>query len=148
MSVSIPHRRSLARALLPLLALGSILGVSLGGCAGVSDTISPAFVDPAKYDLWECKQLAPERRNLANRLADQERLMAKAETGAGGAVVSEMVYRNEYIAIRGQQKLLEETWQKSRCRESDMQAALPPAQPAPPPGAAKPSKSKSGGAVY
>ncbi len=153
MPVSIPFRRSPARALLPLLALGSVLSVSLGGCASVSDTISPAFVDPAKYELWECKQLGPERRTLANRLADQERLMAKAETGAGGAMVSEMVYRNDYITIRGQQKLLEEAWQKSRCRESDMQpAATPPAAPAPPAGAVRPSRpapaSKSGGAVY
>ena len=28
--------------------------------------------------------------------------MAKAETGAGGAVVAEIAYRNDYIAVRGQ----------------------------------------------
>lgn len=153
MAVLLLHRRRQSRA---LLALCAALGASLGGCAGVSDAISPAFVDPAKYELYDCKQLAPERRNLAKRLEDLEHLMAKAETGAGGVVVAEVAYRNDYIATRGQQKLLEETWRRNRCRDSDMEAP-PPATPAPmpaPASVAKPSKppkaapgSKSGGAV-
>ncbi|TFV39368.1 twin-arginine translocation pathway signal [Bradyrhizobium frederickii] len=125
------------------LALG-LLGAALGGCASVSDTISPAFVDPARYDLWDCKQLAPERKNLVNRIDELERLMAKAETGAGGVVVAELAYRNDYVAARGQQKLLEETWRRNRCRESDMEAAAPPAQPAAAPAAAVKPAPKSG----
>jgi hypothetical protein len=126
MSVLPLHRRRPNRALFALLGL-----CALGGCASVGDTISPAFVDPARYELWDCKQLEPERRNIGLRLADLERLMAKAETGTGGVVVAELAYRNEYIATRGQQKLMEETWRKNRCRESE--AATPPAPPAPPP---------------
>ncbi|MCK1715646.1 twin-arginine translocation pathway signal [Bradyrhizobium sp. 143] len=150
MPVSFLHQTRLARVLLPLLGLCAVLG----GCAGITETISPAFVDPARYDLWECKQLAPERKTLIKRRDELERLMAKAETGAGGAVVSELAYRNDYLAVRGQQKLLEETWRRDRCRESDMEAANPPAQPTPvaaPAGAAKPSKllgSKSGDAIH
>ncbi|MCP3477476.1 twin-arginine translocation pathway signal [Bradyrhizobium sp. CCGUVB1N3] len=133
MSVSILNRCRPALALVVLLALGS----GLGGCASVGETISPAFVDPGKYDLWDCKQLAPERKSLANRLVDLERLMAKAETGTGGAVVSELAYRNDYISIRAQQKLLEENWRRNKCRESDMVPTPPPASPVPPT-AAKP----------
>jgi hypothetical protein len=151
MPVLLHHRRSCSRALLALLGLCATLGT--GGCAGVSDTISPAFVDPARYELYDCKQLATERLVLAKRLGELERLMAKAETGAGGAVVSELAYRNDFIATRGQQKLLEETWRQNRCRESDMEAATPPAGPPPPAvNAARPSRpapgSKSGSAVY
>jgi hypothetical protein len=65
-------------------------------------------------------------------------------------VVAELAYRNDYLAARGQQKLIEETWRRNRCRESDMEAAAPSAQPtvAPAPAAAtKPSRPKSGGAV-
>ena len=62
------------------------LGAGLSGCAGMSDTISPAFADPAKYDLYDCKQLETERKSLANRSAELQGLMAKAETGVGGAV--------------------------------------------------------------
>jgi hypothetical protein len=150
MPVSFLHQSRPARVLLPLLGLCA----ALGGCAGISDTIGPAFVDPARYDLWDCKQLAPERKNLVKRAEDLERLMAKAETGTGGAVVAELAYRNDYVAVRGQQKLMEETWRKNRCRESDMEAAVQAAQPTPgpaPASAAKPSRpapgSKSGAAV-
>ncbi|SFJ88088.1 twin-arginine translocation pathway signal [Bradyrhizobium sp. cf659] len=146
MPVSFLSRRRPVRALLPLVALCA----ALAGCAGVSDTISPAFVDPARYDLWDCKQLAPERKNVVKRIEDLERLMAKAETGTGGVVVAELAYRNDYVAARGQQKLIEETWRRNRCRESDMEAAAPPAHPtvAPAPASpARPSRPKSGGAV-
>ncbi|MFO1110910.1 MAG: twin-arginine translocation pathway signal [Bradyrhizobium sp.] len=120
------------------------LALALPGCANMSDSMSLAFADPAKYDLYDCKQLEPERKRLAARQAELQGLMAKAETGVGGAVVAEVAYRNELIATRGQTKLAEEAWQKSRCRETVPGAAMPvappPAAPAPP--------SRAGRSVY
>src|SRR5438309_4421487 len=87
------------------------LGFALSGCAEMSDSMTSAFADPAKYDLYECKQLEPERKKLANRAAELQGLMAKAETGVGGAVVAELAYRNDYIAVRGQQRLADQAWQ-------------------------------------
>src|SRR5437016_9987757 len=84
--------------------------LALPGCAEMSDSMSLAFADPAKYDLYDCKQLEPERKRLADRTAELQGLMAKAETGAGGAVIAEVAYRNEYIATRGQSKLAEQAW--------------------------------------
>ncbi|HXH46762.1 MAG TPA: twin-arginine translocation pathway signal [Bradyrhizobium sp.] len=101
-------------ALLMLLAAG----IALSGCAGMSETIAPAFVDPAKYDLYDCKQLEGERRLLAKRTDELQKLMEKAETGAGGAVVAELAYRNDYIAVRGQAQLVDEAWRRNRCRET------------------------------
>src|ERR1700744_94445 len=94
-----------------LLALSSVLG----GCAGMTDNISTAFADPAKYDLYDCKQLETERRTLASRSAELQGLRAKRETGAGGAVVWELAYRNDYIAVRGQSEFAEEAWRKNKC---------------------------------
>jgi hypothetical protein len=108
----------------------------------MGDTMSSAFADPAKYDLYECKQLEPERKSLANRAAELQGLMAKAETGVGGAVVAEMAYRNDYIAIRGQQKLAEEAWRHNKCHETPP-AAPAPAAPAPPLAPAKGKRSSS-----
>jgi hypothetical protein len=119
MLLSIPDRLRGACALAALLALGS----ALAGCAGVSDTISPAFADPARYELWDCKQLEGERKSLAKRTEDLQKLMDKAETGAGGAVVAEMAYRNDYIAVRGQAHFAEEAWRHNKCSESAPQAA-------------------------
>jgi len=143
MLLSLSHRRSFSRfaAVLSLLALGA--GVS--GCAQVGDTISPAFADPARYDLYDCKQLETERKNLAARTAELQGLMAKAETGVAGSVVAEVAYRNDYIAVRGQSKLAEEAWRKNRCQESPPEAK--PAAAAAPTKPAKGARSKTGGAA-
>jgi hypothetical protein len=50
----------------------------------MGDSMSTAFADPAKYDLYDCKQLETERKNLATRAAELQGLMAKAETGVAG----------------------------------------------------------------
>jgi hypothetical protein len=141
MLFSLPARLPLTRARTAALLA---LALALPGCADMSDSMSLAFADPAKYDLYDCKQLEPERKRLADRTAELQGLMAKAETGAGGAVVAEVAYRNEYIAARGQSKLAEQAWQRNRCRETVPGAALPVAPPSAPP--APPSR--AGRSVY
>ena len=145
MLASLSRHRSFSRfaAVLALLALGA--GVS--GCAQVGDTISPAFADPAKYDLYDCKQLEPERKSLATRIAELQGLMAKAETGVAGPVVAELAYRNEYIALRGQSKLAEEAWRKNRCQESKPEANPAAAASSTSAPKAKSARSKAGGAA-
>ena len=136
-----PSSRAVAAAVL------FTLGAALAGCSSLSDTsASLAFADPAKYDLYECKQLEPERKALAHRAAELQGLMAKAETGAGGAVVAELAYRNDYIAIRGQQRLADEAWRRNKCRET----VAGPATVVTPPVATQrpPPPSRAGGSVY
>ncbi len=106
-----------------------VAAVGLGGCAGMSDNMSTAFADPAKYDLYECKQLEAVRKSLAERTAELQGLMAKAETGVGGTVVAELAYRNEYIAVRGQAKFADEAWQRNRCVAGAPAAATAPEPP-------------------
>jgi hypothetical protein len=144
MPVRHAHRQMLSRtrSAAALLALAA----ALSGCANVSDSMTSAFADPAKYDLYECKHLEPERQNLAKRAAELQGLMAKAETGAGGAVVAEIAYRNDLIAVRGQQKLAEEAWQRNRCRETIPGAATPVTPPLPAARTAPPSR--AGGAIH
>jgi hypothetical protein len=120
----------------------------LSGCADMSDGMTSAFADPAKYQLYDCKQLEAERKMLSNRLAELQGLMNKAQEGVGGAVVAEVAYRNEYIAARGQAKNAEEAWVLNKCRETPAKAAGP--TPPPPPVAdisGRPPK-RSGSAVY
>ena len=115
MALRIFQNRNLTRALAAAALLA--LGGGLGGCASVGDSVSTAFADPAKYELYDCKQLETERKNLANRAAEQQGLMDKAQTGVAGPVVAELAYRNEAIAIEGQRKFAEEAWRKSKCHE-------------------------------
>ena len=131
MSVRPSRRPNLSRAAAIVALLASAAGVS--GCAQIGDSVPSAFADPAKYDLYDCKQLETERKNLTSRATDQEKLMAKAETGVGGTVVSEMVYRNELISIHAQQRLADQAWRANKCHESspDTPAAAAPVAPAP-----------------
>lgn len=120
------------------------LTVTLSGCAGMSDSVSTAFADPAKYELWDCKQLEPERKNLAKRAAELEGLMAKARTGTAGPLVAEVAYRNDYLAVRGQAEFAEEAWRKNKCHET-----TPAAAPAPAATPAKPTlRSKAESALH
>ncbi len=110
------------------------LGLTLSGCAAMSenDSVTAAFADPAKYELWDCKQLEPERKNLAKRAADLQALMDKAQTGTAGPLVAEMAYRNDYLSVRGQAHFAEEAWRKNNCHETPPPAvaASTPAKPA------------------
>jgi hypothetical protein len=145
MTARAAHLRSLSPAATALL-LGLCAG--LGGCADMGDSFaSSAFVDPARYDNYDCKQLEGERKSIATRTAELQGLMAKAETGTGGAVVSELAYRNDYISARAQAGLADEVWKRNKC------AATSPAAPTPPPaavapGPAKGSPSRSGSGIY
>src|SRR5712671_172700 len=147
MIARISYSRPLRRAASALALLG--LAIGLNGCANMSDSMTSAFADPAKYDLYDCKQLETERKTLATRAAELQGLMAKADTGLAGPLVAELAYRNEYVAVRGQSRFAEEAWQRNRCHPSPPAApaaAAPEASPTPP----APGKGarRSGGAVH
>uniref|UniRef100_Q07P87 Twin-arginine translocation pathway signal n=1 Tax=Rhodopseudomonas palustris (strain BisA53) TaxID=316055 RepID=Q07P87_RHOP5 len=132
-----PHSRLFS---LRIAALGVVLAAALGGCAGIGDSaVAVAFADPAKYDLYDCQQLETERKSLAKQIADVDRLIAKAETGAGGAVVAEVAYRNSHLTLKASARLADDAWVRNKC-DRPVQPALPPV------GARAPLR--SGGAVY
>lgn len=123
--MSVSHSRPNIGAPAAAAATLSILSVMLAGCAGLGDgPLSSAFVDPAKYELFDCKQMETERASLNKRIADLQRLIDKAHTGVAGSAVGEIAYRNDYINARASLKLLNETWDKAKC------VASPPAPPA------------------
>ena len=145
MPLILSDRRSFSRSLATLALFA--LGAGLSGCAQMGETISPAFADPAKYDLYDCKQIETERKALANRAAELQGLMTKAETGVAGSVVAEVAYRNDYIAVRGQSKLAEEAWQKNRCQDAKPEARPAPVPPSIASAPAKGKRSKASGAA-
>ena len=121
------HLEATARRMSQLVMLCSV-AAALGGCAtgGVSSNI---FVDPSRYDLYDCKQLASERVKVDVRVAQLEGLIAKAETGVAGALVSGLAYQSDYTAARAQRDLIDQKLTMNNCT-----AEAPPviAAPAPP----------------
>ena len=147
MIARISSAQPLLRAAMAMALLG--LGVGLNGCADMSDSMTVAFADPAKYDLYDCKQLETERTKLATRSAELQGLIAKADTGVAGPVVAELAYRNDYIAVRGQTKLADEVWRRNKCVATGATSAGPAVSSAPSAdtkGAHSPGR--SGSAVY
>jgi hypothetical protein len=139
----VAHWDGLLRCCLATAVL--VPAISLGGCAEIGEGVATAFADPAKYDLYECKQLEAERKSLAIRASELQGLMAKAQTGVAGPVVAEMAYRNDYVAVRGQAKFADEAWRRNKCQETAPGPSI--AAPASKPGATKPAL-RSGSVVY
>jgi len=120
------------------------LALALSGCADMGgDAWTTAFADPSQYELYDCKQLEPVRKSIAARIAELQGLMAKAQTGAGGTVVSELAYRNDYVAVRGQSRLAEAAWRKNNCHETPPAVPVAAAAPAPTPNAKPAAKGKA-----
>lgn len=98
--------------LLAMLALG------LAACAGAPGRgfdESAVFADPAHYSLYDCKQLAAAHQSHAGRVEELKRLMAKAETGPAGSVMSELAYRSDYLSAQAQLKAVNAALARNRC---------------------------------
>ncbi|MDE1933577.1 hypothetical protein, partial [Bradyrhizobium sp.] len=95
------------------------------------------------------KQLETERKNLANKMAELQGLMSKAQSGVAGPVVAEVAYRNDYIALRGQARNADAAWAANKCHDTPPAKAAATPSPAPmPPAASGHTPMKSGNAVY
>ncbi|HEY0234737.1 MAG TPA: twin-arginine translocation pathway signal [Afipia sp.] len=115
----------------PLAAL-LLAAALLGGCA--TGATSSVFVDPSRYDLYNCDQLATARKPVFERVTQLQALMAKAETGVAGSLVSGLAYQTDYVKARAELNLIDETRQRGNC------GALAPDAPAVPPTAAPAKK--------
>ncbi|WP_375413442.1 twin-arginine translocation pathway signal [uncultured Bradyrhizobium sp.] len=144
-----PKLTSRVSAAVMLLVLGAGLSGGLSGCADVGDSFaSAAFVDPAKYETFDCKQLEAERKTLAVRTAELQGLIAKADTGVGGSVIGELAYRNDYISARASSKLADEMWQRNKCVATLPAAPTPVLAPAPSAQGKGRGSTRSGSAVH
>src|SRR5579871_6639076 len=142
MIASPAHLATPPRALAGVVLL--VLGALVSGCANMSDGMTSAFADPAKYDLYNCKQLEAARKSLATQMAELQGLIDKAQGGAAGPVVAEVAYRNDYIALRGQLKNADAAWAINKCRETPpSKTAETPAPPVAAPVRTNPSRSGS-----
>jgi hypothetical protein len=101
---------------------GAIMSLALAGCA--SETASRIFVEPGRYVLYSCKELANHAQVVIARQQELERLMAKAGPG-GGQIASAMAYQPEYAQLRGEMTQLRNAAAERKC------PPLPSGSPAP-----------------
>lgn len=113
-----------------LTASGLLLACALlGGCA-TGATSSP-FVDPSRYELYNCAQLNDARTASFNRVSELQGLMAKAETGAAGSLISGLAYQTDYVKARADLNLVDETRRRGNCGEPAPEGPPAPATVAP-----------------
>lgn len=106
----------------------------LGGCA--TGATSSAFVDPARYEMYNCEQLNAARKTSFKRVSELQGLMAKAETGAAGSLVSGLAYQTDYVKARADLDLIDDTRKRGNCGE------VVPEGPEAPPSPPQPAKRK------
>lgn len=114
---NMPAPRRIGRA-----AVAAGVAALLGACASAGPTASP-FVDPARYDLYDCKQLADARKGVDARITELEGLMAKARTGVAGGLVSGVAYESDYVTARAQRDLIDSRLAADHCTGGPAPAA-------------------------
>ncbi|NGX96769.1 MAG: hypothetical protein G4V63_16610 [Candidatus Afipia apatlaquensis] len=117
-------------AALRMAVLGAV-AMGLGACAspGEGGFGSSVFLDPAKYELYNCQQLLTARKSTNDRIVELEGLMAKAETGAGGALISGLAYQTDYRTQRAQRDDLDARIARDNCSAELAKPAAPAAPP-------------------
>ena len=77
---------------------------------------SRILVEPDRYVLYACPEIATAWEANMNRQRELEALMIKAGTGAGGQIASGMAYRPEYNQLRGEMVQLRKAAADKNCR--------------------------------
>jgi hypothetical protein len=94
-------------------ALSLVLS-ALTGC-GLSDGAGAIFVDPGRYTLYRCEDLAARRQVLATRENELRGLIEKASESAAGSVIGSLAYRSEYDSVLAEEKLLQRKAAEKNC---------------------------------
>lgn len=102
----------------PTLTAALLIATALSGCAVTDDSAGRLFVQPDRYVLYSCKELAETLKTVSARQLELERLMAKAGSDSGGQLVSDLAYGPEHAQLRGQMNELQRTFAEKHCKFS------------------------------
>lgn len=120
-----------ARARFAAAALFVALALPLAGCETSGDALSTAVTRPGQYDLYECPDIKTAANGVVGRQRELEGLMARANRGPAGGLISSTTYQPEYIMLRGQMAQLRAAAIEKHCNFVPGAAAV--VQPSPPP---------------
>jgi hypothetical protein len=95
-------------------ALSSFAMFALTGC-GLSDGAGALFVDPGRYTLYHCDDLAARRKLLIARENELRGLIERAGESPGGAVIGSFAYRSDYDSVIAEEKLLQRNAAEKNC---------------------------------
>lgn len=93
----------------------AIIAAGLGGCTS-DDTTGRFLVEPDKYVLYTCAEMAAQMQGNADRQRQLEELTARANTTSSGQIMSTVAYRPEYLQLRGEMNELRRTSADKKCK--------------------------------
>jgi hypothetical protein len=97
----------------------ALLAALLAGCtttASQDDQVGRLLVAPDKFMLYNCSELPLRWKALSDREKELQGLMVKAGTSPDGRLVSELAYRPEYLAVRGEMNELRNAATAKNCK--------------------------------
>ncbi len=97
------------------ILIAALIAAALGGCTS-EDNTARFLVEPDKYVLFSCAEMAAQMQANAARQRVLEELTAKASTTTSGQVMSTVAYRPEYLQLRGEMNELRRTSAEKKCK--------------------------------
>lgn len=102
----------------PSALLCALFGLlTLAGCGGTKDA-GALLIDPGRYSVYHCNDLAARWKVLAGREKDLRALINKADQTPSGAVIGSLAYRTDYDSVISEERLLQQTAAEKNCNFS------------------------------
>ena len=109
-----------------------LAALGLAGCA--ANDSAALLIDPGRYELFKCDDLAARWKLVSGREKELRALMDRASQTGGGAVVGALTYRTEYETVLSDERLLQRTAAAKNCPLSfQVPGQVPGAAPQPVP---------------
>jgi hypothetical protein len=107
-----------------LFGAGTLVA-ALAACAPSSQDIATSIMsDPLKYQYYDCKQMADVMKSLTAQEQKLEDLIRRAEQDTGGAFVAAVAYKNDYVKVRADKKVLRDTQVRRDCIKQTEQGGI------------------------
>jgi hypothetical protein len=118
------HMSRSAHAIATAILLVAV--TTLAACSG--DGVGALMVDPARYEGYNCKDLAGQWKNLVTRENQLRNLINRADEGGGsGEVIGALTYRSDYQTVLEQKKVLQRTAAEKKCQMAPTPETVAPA---------------------
>jgi hypothetical protein len=96
-----------------LAVVAAAFACALAGC--VSNESSELLVDPGRYSIYKCDDLAARWKVVSAREKELRGLMDRANQSGGGALVGSLAYRSDYDVMMGDERLLQRAAAEKNC---------------------------------
>jgi hypothetical protein len=104
-----------ARFAAPALLVALVAALPLAGCETTRDPVAAIVTSPGQYDLYDCPAIKVAAAGVISRQRELEGLMARADRGPAGGLITATTYQPEYVTLRGKLSQLRRVAAANNC---------------------------------